>query len=687
MFDARNVLSQGIVGGLLGGSLVGVGEAVYLLASAQEAADYQPLAYAAILYGVLGLILGSVTTALAQIPCALVKRPLSPSRLLALGLLTPVCSLGYSAVVGVLRLDQFEGSWPPPALMVAIGVFFGAISLAIYIVGSGLLERTMARVLLDPVSGIGVYSGLVIFLLVMHVGSGQLKVEPAPAPAVQDGIERPNVLLIVVEGLRADYLGCYGNEDGLTPSIDAMAAEAVVYEEAIAQSSSTRASFASIQTSLFPSSHGVAGSAGRLSDEFMTLAEAMRDAGYATAGRVTHVGIGDRWGFDRGYDDFQHMHRDHLLWASERSSSLIAYAAVVGWFEELLGEKRRHITSFYRDAEEVSDEAISAIENRSGQRWFLTVHYMDPHEPYFRHPWDGHAIGRRDDLDPVDADWVRSAYKGEVRYLDAHLGRLLDAVEPAADEPPTVVVLTSSHGVEFQEHGGWWHGATLYEEQIWVPLIVKYPPGYDYVDGVLDEAEAAAAEEPGAAAADEPGAATAEDLGAAAPVEGAGDVPRFVANGDRAVHLVRLIDIAPTLLSLAGRSIPDGWQGVALNSDWTRREPRDKLAVSETEAEGNVLSALRSSSWKLIEDEPGGTRPLPTYELFDLRTDAGEQADLSASMAASAVRERMHEQLTAHRQRTRGAAAPAEPPPVEPETCRKLQVLGYLDQSVDCEAP
>ena len=654
MFDARNVLFQGIVGGLLGGSIVGVGEAVYLLASAQEVSDYQPLVYAAVLYGGLGLVLGCATTFAAQLVCAPLRRPLPPHRLLALSLLSAVCVLGFFVVVSVLRMDQYRGSWPTTETLAAIAACFVVIAGGIYVVGSGLLERTMARALLEPSSGIGVYAGLVVFLLLMHVGSGQLKVESAPgSPAAQGGVERSNVLLIIVESLRADQLGCYGNADGLTPHIDAFASRAVVYEEAIAQSSATRASFASILTSVIPSSHGVVGAAGRLPDELATLAEVMDGAGYTAGARVTHEGVGDRWGFDQGYDDFEHLHRAHPLWASDRSSSLVAYSALTRWVVGRLAGQGRRVAAYYRNAAEVTDAAISYLDDHRDQRWFLTVQFMDPHDPYFQHPWDGRAVGRTDGLDPVDADRVRAAYRGEVSYLDAHLGRLLDAITGEGVEEDTIVVLTSSHGVEFQEHGGWWHGATLYEEQIWVPLIVRYPDGFTYVAGTLTESPS--------------------------------DEPLYVANGDRAVDLVRLIDIAPTLVLLAGHSAPEEWQGAPLTGDWTRRDILDKLAFSETEFEGNVLSSLRSSSWKLIEDEPGGTRPSPACELFDLRSDPAERTDLCDSEVTAAIRDRAHEQLAAIRIHARGEAKPGEIRRLDPATCRQLRELGYLEPEFDCE--
>jgi len=229
-------------------------------------------------------------------------------------------------------------------------------------------------------------------------------------------------------------------------------------------------------------------------------------------------------------------------------------------------------------------------------------------------------------------------------------------------------VLTSNHGAEFQEHGGWWHGGTLYEEQIWIPLVVRYPRGFEYADGTVAEPEIET---------------EAETEIETEPSDTPSDEPRFVANGDRAVHLVRAIDVAPTIASVVGLSIPDSWQGVPLSGDWSRRAPHDKLAFSETVIDGNQLSSLRSSTWKLVEDEPGGSRPLPTCELFELRHDPAEQVDLCTSVAASAVRERMREHLSVIRGRARGGM-PGELRPLDPELCRQLQGLGYLEPGDDC---
>jgi arylsulfatase A-like enzyme len=218
----------------------------------------------------------------------------------------------------------------------------------------------------------------------------------------------------------------------------------------------------------------------------------------------------------------------------------------------------------------VTRVADAWLARHRDSRFFLLLHYMDPHDPYFPHPYTGEGIARveADNPDPSQAAHMRELYDGEIRFTDEHVGMVEAKLRELGIWDDTMIVITADHGEEFQEHGGWWHGTTLYEEQIHVPLLVKWPKS---------------------------------EVGAPARVTD---------------HPVRHIDVAPTLLTLAGAPSPAGMQGKDLAVPMAKRSESERMHYAEEDHEGNVLHAIRTNTWKLIEANAGNPRGLPTEELF-----------------------------------------------------------------------
>ena len=121
----------------------------------------------------------------------------------------------------------------------------------------------------------------------------------------------------------------------------------------------------------------------------------------------------------------------------------------------------------------MNEVAFDFLDRHRDERFFLFLHYMDPHDPYFEHPYDGRGIARASNQhpDPSLAEEMHELYRGEIAYLDAHFGRSCSRSSRARALRRHVIALVSDHGEEFYEHGGWWHGMTLYEEQIRVPML------------------------------------------------------------------------------------------------------------------------------------------------------------------------------------------------------------------------
>jgi arylsulfatase len=270
----------------------------------------------------------------------------------------------------------------------------------------------------------------------------------------------PNVLLVVVDSLRADHLSCYGHERVTSPALDDLAAQGVLFTHAYATAPWTKPSVASILSGLQPSAHGAQRLPGSLSPRLPSLPEALAQRGYATGGVVSHSLIGSRFGFARGFDAF--------LESEARGAS--------------------HLSS-----EGVTRQATLLLDRLSaeGQPFFLFVHYFDPHYTYRRHPqyaFAGRGTGRlrgeepiqvlrrlRESLGPSELQLVRDVYDEEVRFTDEAIGRLLDALGERGLASRTWTFVTADHGEEFLERGHFGHTRTLHEELVRVPLIVSRP--------------------------------------------------------------------------------------------------------------------------------------------------------------------------------------------------------------------
>jgi arylsulfatase A-like enzyme len=256
---------------------------------------------------------------------------------------------------------------------------------------------------------------------------------PEPAPA-------PNIVLIVIDTLRPDHLPFYGYQKETAPFLSQLAESGVVFEHVRSTSSWTAPATASIVTSLHPVQHGVHKglmavqmlqrvdphiTVNRIPDAVVTAAEALKEAGYSTWGLSDNLNIGFEEGFNQGFDQFR---------TSNDAGAATVNARLHKW----------------------------APEMQTAEPYFLYLHYMDPHRPYQkRAPWYEPEEGEL--LDSI------SAYDSEISYVDS---KIKEAFELLRWDENTLVVVTSDHGEEFQEHGGWDHGRTLYEEVLNVPLFV-----------------------------------------------------------------------------------------------------------------------------------------------------------------------------------------------------------------------
>lgn len=375
------------------------------------------------------------------------------------------------------------------------------------------------------------------------------------------------VIVYMIDTLRADRLGSYGSNRGLTPNLDALAAESVVFTEARAQSSWTRPSVVSMFTGLYPQHHGVDDRNDGLVASVDTLAEVLFEAGADTAGLVTNGNLSHQFGLGRGF-----AHYRHLPETSDRESY------------HVLADELNAFGLHWLDLHQ---------ETRPDQPFFLYLHATDPHAPYTAHgpftsrfaPGVDPSLGDLAFVDtlrdgesagPEIRDQLLALYDAEVAWTDAQLGSFFASLRERDLWGDTMVIVVSDHGEEFLDHGGWEHGHTLYDEQLLVPLLIK-PPA---------------------------------EIGA----------PRRVAGP--AGH----VDLMPTILdalgvdydvqSLEGRSL---WPAVVGASERSTGAPE----LSHLELGSLSLRSLVVGPWKLIED-----LNLSRRRLVDVPNDPAEQKDL-----------------------------------------------------------
>ncbi len=430
---------------------------------------------------------------------------------------------------------------------------------------------------------------------------------------------RPNVLVIAIDTLRADKLGCYGGARGLTPNIDRLASQGARFEHAFSTAPWTLPSFASLFSSLHPPEHGAGGSAfagfRALPECVDTLAERMSSAGYATAAVVNVDFLSKPFGLMQGFDEV----------------------------DEQFSSNNRDM----RNAADTTRAALSWLDERPQGAFFLFVHYFDPHaeyappQPYRRQfakpqdaETDGFTFGTREQITayrrgliqfrPQDVERAEALYDGEIAYTDAQVGALLDGLRARGLDDSTLVVLTADHGEEFLDHGGYEHGHAHYDELLAVPLIVRH------------------------------GSRIAP---ASIPVP------------------VSHVDVAPTLCSWANVPPSRGFRGRDLSPLLRGSTVDDAALVAYGNFWGEPLSSLRASGLKLIHT-PARDEVLGRVELYRWTDDARERRDLSSVEVdrTRAMQSALGAEIESAVGRRCEAAAAA---PVSPDALQRLHGLGY----------
>lgn len=452
---------------------------------------------------------------------------------------------------------------------------------------------------------------------------------------------RPNILLLTLDTLRADMVGCYGYKSGITPHIDQLAASGVRFEQAITGGSWTQAAFPVLLTSTYASMYG--GCLGPLASERPSPIEALSTHGYETVGFSTSPLLSRTYGYHRGFNHFQDLlpgESDPGLRRLKGGERLLRLKATHK-LSAMLGRQMRP-ARLYVSAEDLTNCVCAWLKNVKAP-FFAWLHYMDIHWPYhleeklntpeeisqaWRDLSNLHRINRKGaKLTPTQRQRLIALYEQAVQYTDTQIGILLAQLQKLGMKDNTVVILVADHGEEFMERKHWGHFETnLYDEIIKVPLII-YVPGKD--------------------------------------------------KGQIVQRQVRTLDIMPTVLELCGVSAPANLEGSSLTPLWTQREIEYEVAeaISECWRDDHHIVALRTETFKYIWDSHQKEHP----QLFDLRSDPGERHNIWQQHRKEA--EQFQSRVDQHLQyvaQTSPLVKPTEPE-LDAEVRLRLRDLGYVE--------
>jgi arylsulfatase A-like enzyme/Tfp pilus assembly protein PilF len=297
------------------------------------------------------------------------------------------------------------------------------------------------------------FSIAILVLLAVAAGAGQTAATKKVPPRPQ---LHPNVILITIDTLRADHLGCYGAQEVKTPTLDALAADGVVFERAVSQVPLTWPSHTVILTGTYPFQNGVQDFTGPpLAPQFRSVAQAFKHAGYATGAVVSAFALDRSFGLARGFDAYDDAFSAETFLQND-----------LGLVDRKAGPSVSH--------------AVEWLQETKHRPFFFWLHLYDPHFPY-------------DPPEPFHTEYKDHLYDGEIAYADHELGRLIAWLKQNQLYRGTAIVLLSDHGESLGDHGEKEHGFFIYNSTVHVPLIVKPAAAQGISSGRISQAVETAA--------------------------------------------------------------------------------------------------------------------------------------------------------------------------------------------------
>lgn len=437
----------------------------------------------------------------------------------------------------------------------------------------------------------------------------------------RDGAPTSNIVVFLVDTVRRDAISCYGGRPGMTPRVDAVAADGVRFNHAVSTSGWTVPAIGSLLTGTWPTIHGSVGKGLHITPmrpELPVVTEVLKRRGFDTVGFATSAFVSPLLGVDRGFDLFDHEYS--VNWKARRADTTITLA-------------------------------IAQLRERKDKPTFYFVHLFDPHLDYdppgeyrarytdgVREPAPPLSLGAvlalrtgsEGTAPPVSADqtYVRGLYDGEVAFMDSQIGRFIDEMKSLGLYESSTIVIAADHGEEFWDHGGFEHGHTLYDELVAIPLVIKFPSRIERAAAEVDAQ-------------------------------------------------VRLLDVGPTLFDLYDVESPPSFIGHSLVPYVVGQDTSDLEAFCESTLYGPPRVTIRGARYKYIAVPT--RQGLISGELYDWRNDPGEKTNLAGDMPD--VASRLGADLTEwFRKNMVEAQQMSEVAPIDmhPDRIKLLKSLGYV---------
>lgn len=508
----------------------------------------------------------------------------------------------------------------------------GEASIKVFVTPEGGSRRELLDFAVEPSWGqtevdLSPVAGDVVRLEVQALGNGRIALSRAvvvtPHVELRAENEMRNVIVLTIDTLPAYKLRPYNPDSRVqTPIFDAFANGGANFMTAQSPENWTKPSVASILTSLFPMTHGAKSDASTLPASVLTVEEHLQANGFATGSFVANGYVSRAFGFDQGWDHHVNYIRENKV----------------------------------TEAENVFGEAATWIEENKDGRFFAYIQTIDPHVPYdppdeFLHMYDartgyeGRVQNRQTHLlleeakqssspatffDASERRRLEGLYDGEVSYHDRYFGEFLERLSELGLADNTIIVVTSDHGEEFNQHGSWGHGHSIYQELLNVPLAFRWP-------GVTD-------------------------------------------GGRRIPEVVSTMDIAPTVLDALGVEVPEEFEGQSL-SDYLRGGRRSGPAVAFSDYQ-DIRRVITGGGWKFL------IRGNLTYAMFNLEEDPLERNEIndpSAHPIAMRYLRILLGQMLGAPNRSEWihgsgeAVEHVQEETMTEELCRQLVALGYMD--------
>ncbi|MBD3170186.1 MAG: sulfatase-like hydrolase/transferase [candidate division Zixibacteria bacterium] len=581
-------------------------------------------------YGLIGLAIGATAGLLLLIPWVLNIR-----------IKLAIIFLGVGSFVTIYLLFPYYPDFSVffdirgPAIKIIYTSFlfalFFAVSGFIYFLGS-IFKRGYLKLY------IFVYIiPLVFSCFTYHFGFSSVGDDNNIETTADGSIEnRTNIIIILLDSVRYDRMNA--DFDNICfDKLGSVVEDAVVYSNVFAASFWTKPAVASLMASVFPSEHEVMDYSSVLKAKSITLAEKLDGHGYLNTAFSTNTNIMAGFGFAQGFDHFKYIQPPNALFGNYKVFKLRRVFQIENNLKALIRDIRGWDWPAYYYAEHLTDTVLEWINTNQSERFFIYIHYMDPHSPYYEHPYnDEFAYTIREPHTEADVTYMTELYNGELTYSGSHVRRLIDDLKDKNLYDSTMIIITADHGEELYDHYAWDHIMSMYDELIHIPLIIKYP-GNQWA-GTIDSS------------------------------------------------LISQVDIAPTILDYIGIETPESWHGQsflngARDREYVLSQWRGIQSIRTTRykymftSEDYALKRLEEPRLKYIEKRAA----FPEHNFFDLISDPHEKDNLYGTPLADSLITEMIEIVDTTLFMELSGTTKTDTTTLDEATKNRLRALGYLE--------